>query len=270
MPEASWLLFCRIASLVLITTCGQGMIRIVCHWSVVKAVKLRWCSPRRSRTQPDLRYSGQHAVTRTRPRLGLALGSGSARGWSHIGIVGALAERGLRPDVIAGASVGALVGAACAAGRLERTRTLGVHAHPARRLAPGRHDFSRRRRDDRQSPDAHDRQADRRRPDRKPCHSPSAPSATDLYTGEEIWLREGSFMAAVRASSGLPGLLAPTWHQQRWLIDGGVVNPVPVSLCRALGADLVIAVDLRRSLTTMAMRAARRRYRQSGSEQGSW
>jgi NTE family protein len=82
---------------------------------------------------------------------------------------------------------------------------------------------------------------------------------TDLYTGEEIWLREGSFMAAVRASSGLPGLLAPTWHQQRWLIDGGVVNPVPVSLCRALGADVVIAVDLRRSLTTMAMRAARRR-----------
>jgi hypothetical protein len=59
MPEASWLLFV-VASLVLITTRGQGMIRIVCHWSVVKVVsQLRWCSPRRSRTQPDLRYSGQ-------------------------------------------------------------------------------------------------------------------------------------------------------------------------------------------------------------------
>jgi NTE family protein len=82
--------------------------------------------------------------------------------------------------------------------------------------------------------------------------------ATDRYTGEEIWLRTGSYMAAVRASSGVPGLFAPTWHEGRWLIDGGVVNPVPVSMCRALGADLVIAVDLSRSLTTVAMRAAQR------------
>jgi NTE family protein len=81
--------------------------------------------------------------------------------------------------------------------------------------------------------------------------------ATDLYTGEEIWLRDGSFMTAVRASSGLPGLFAPTWHEGRWLIDGGVVNPLPVSLCRALGADVVIAVDLSRSLTTAAQRARR-------------
>jgi NTE family protein len=82
--------------------------------------------------------------------------------------------------------------------------------------------------------------------------------ATDLYTGEEIWLREGTFMTAVRASSGLPGLFAPTWHEGRWLIDGGVVNPLPVSLCRALGADVVIAVDLSRSLTTASQRARRR------------
>jgi NTE family protein len=80
--------------------------------------------------------------------------------------------------------------------------------------------------------------------------------ATDLYTGEEIWLREGSMMTAIRASSGLPGLFAPSWHQDRWLIDGGVVNPVPVSLCRALGADVVIAVDLSRPVTRAAMRAA--------------
>lgn len=191
----------------------------------------------------------------TRPRLGLALGSGSARGWSHIGILGALAERGLRPDVITGASVGALVGAGCAAGRLDAlerwvctltqrdvwrlvdTTFRGGGVMTGNRLM---HTIAK------QIGDA-------------PIESlPIAfgAVATDLYTGEEIWLREGSFMAAVRASSGLPGLLAPTWHQQRWLIDGGVVNPVPVSLCRALGADLVIAVDLRRSLTTMAMRAA--------------
>jgi NTE family protein len=79
-----------------------------------------------------------------------------------------------------------------------------------------------------------------------------------LYTGEEIWLREGPYMAAVRASSGVPGLFAPTWHEGRWLIDGGVVNPVPVSLCRALGADVVIAVDLSRSVTRIALRARER------------
>ena len=82
--------------------------------------------------------------------------------------------------------------------------------------------------------------------------------ATDLYTGEEIWLRDGPYMSAVRASSGLPGLFSPTWHHDRWLIDGGVVNPVPVSLCRALGADIVIAVDLSRSVTRAAMRASER------------
>jgi NTE family protein len=78
--------------------------------------------------------------------------------------------------------------------------------------------------------------------------------ATDLYTGEEVWLRDGPFMAAVRASSGVPGLFSPSLHEGRWLIDGGVVNPVPVSLCRALGADLVIAVDLSRSVTKVAKR----------------
>ncbi|MBT8100216.1 MAG: patatin-like phospholipase family protein, partial [Gammaproteobacteria bacterium] len=66
----------------------------------------------------------------------------------------------------------------------------------------------------------------------------------DLDTGQEVWLRQGSMLRAVRASSGLPGMFTPMWHQDRWLIDGGVVNPVPVSLCRAMGADYVIAVNL--------------------------
>jgi NTE family protein len=79
--------------------------------------------------------------------------------------------------------------------------------------------------------------------------------ATDLYTGEEVWLREGPMMHVVRASSGVPGLFAPAWHQGRWLIDGGVVNPIPVSMCRAMGADVVIAVDLSRSVTRAGQRA---------------
>lgn len=70
--------------------------------------------------------------------------------------------------------------------------------------------------------------------------------AVDLFTGREVWIQQGSMLGAVRASSGLPGLFTPTLHEGRWLIDGGVLNPVPVSLCRALGADYVIAVSLDR------------------------
>ena len=193
----------------------------------------------------------------SRPRLGLALGSGSARGWAHIGILHALAERGFVPDVITGASVGALVGAASAAGRLADldawVRTLT-------------------QRDVWRLVDTTFRgggvMTGNRLMDAIAAHVGDAPIeslpvafgavATDLYTGEEVWLREGPYMAAVRASSGVPGLFSPTWHDGRWLIDGGVVNPVPVSLCRALGADVVIAVDLSRSVTNVALRARQR------------
>lgn len=189
----------------------------------------------------------------SRPRLGLALGSGSARGWAHIGILRALDERGLRPDVITGASVGALVGAACAAGRLADLEewVCKLTQRDVWRLV----DTTFR---------SGGVMTGNRLMEAIAAHIGDAPIetlsmrfgavATDLYTGEEIWLREGPFMTAVRASSGLPGLFSPTWHEGRWLIDGGVVNPVPVSLCRALGADVVIAVDLRRSVTQVAMR----------------
>jgi NTE family protein len=190
-------------------------------------------------------------------RLGLALGSGSARGWAHIGILQALEERGLRPDVITGASVGALVGAACAAGRLADLEewVCTLTQRDVWRLV----DTTFR---------GGGVMTGNRLMEAIAAHVGDEPIeslpmkfgavATDLYTGEEIWLREGPFMSAVRASSGLPGLLAPTWHVGRWLIDGGVVNPLPVSLCRALGADLVIAVDLSRSVTKVAMRARER------------
>jgi NTE family protein len=198
----------------------------------------------------------------SRPRLGLALGSGSARGWAHIGILRALDERGLRPDVITGASVGALVGAACAAGRLADLEewVCKLTQRDVWRLV----DTTFR---------SGGVMTGNRLMEAIAAHIGDAPIetlsmrfgavATDLYTGEEIWLREGPFMTAVRASSGLPGLFSPTWHDGRWLIDGGVVNPVPVSLCRALGADVVIAVDLRRSVTQVALRA----LEQSGRNQ---
>ncbi len=86
---------------------------------------------------------------------------------------------------------------------------------------------------------------------------PFAAVATDLETGHEVWLREGPILAAARASSGLPGLFSPVRYQGRWLVDGGVVNPVPVSLCRALGADYVIAVNLNSQLVAYASRRRR-------------
>jgi NTE family protein len=189
----------------------------------------------------------------SRPRLGLALGSGSARGWAHIGILRALEERGLKPDVVTGASVGALVGAACAGSRLADLEAwvCTLTQRDVWRLV----DTTFR---------SGGVMTGNRLMEAIAANIGDAPIetlpilfgavATDLYTGDEIWLREGSFMAAVRASSGLPGLFSPTWHEGRWLIDGGVVNPLPVSLCRALGAEIVIAVDLRRSMTQLAMR----------------
>ena len=192
-----------------------------------------------------------------RPRLGLALGSGSARGWAHIGILRALAERGCVPEVITGASVGALVGAASAFGRLDELEqwVCALTQRDVWRLVDttfrGGGVMSGNRLMEAIAECIGD----------APIESlPVAfgAVATDLYTGEEIWLREGPFMAAVRASSGVPGLFSPTWHEGRWLIDGGVVNPVPVSLCRALGAEVVIAVDLSRSVTTIGRRARQR------------
>jgi NTE family protein len=191
----------------------------------------------------------------TRPRLGFALGSGSARGWAHIGIVQALAERGFVPDVIAGASVGALVGAAAAAGRLDALEqwVCALTQRDVWRLVDTTFRGGGVMTGNRLMDAIAERIGD------APIESlpiPYGAVATDLYTGEEIWLRDGPYMTAVRASSGVPGLFAPTWHTGRWLIDGGVVNPVPVSMCRALGADVVIAVDLSRSVTNVAKRAS--------------
>lgn len=183
------------------------------------------------------------ALTRRSPRLGLALGSGSARGWAHIGVLQALQEEGVRPDIVCGASIGALVGAAYAAGELERfaewVQSLGlrdVFGFMDFNLAGGMLKgeklvgFWRRHFADFNIED-----------------SPLAFAAvaTDLHSGAEVWLREGSIADAVRASIALPGLFTPVAHADgRLLVDGGVVNPVPTSLARAMGADIVIAVDL--------------------------
>ena len=181
-------------------------------------------------------------IERRRARLGLALGSGSARGWAHIGVIRALEAAGLRPDIVAGTSIGALVGAAYAAGELDRLErwvlelgvadvigfmdlSFGGGAFKGDRLV----EFFRRNASDRPI---------------ETLPLVFGAVATSLNSGAEVWLRTGSMLEAVRASIALPGIFTPVSRDGAFLVDGGLVNPVPVSLARALGADIVIAVDL--------------------------
>jgi NTE family protein len=177
------------------------------------------------------------------PLIGLALGSGSARGWSHIGIIDALATAGIEADIVCGTSIGALVGAAYVAERLadlrrwaEKATWREIVALMDIHLSGGGvvngsevvgwlrglgvdgliESYSKR----------------------------YAAVATDLATGREVWLERGPIYEAVRASIALPGIFSPAKMNDKWLVDGGLSNPVPVSVCRALGADVIIAVNL--------------------------
>ncbi|MBI2312776.1 MAG: patatin-like phospholipase RssA [Betaproteobacteria bacterium] len=181
-----------------------------------------------------------------KPKIGLALGSGSARGWAHIGVLRALDEAGIRPDIVCGTSIGALVGAAYADGDLDRLEQW-VGGLTWKDVV-GFLDFSLSGgviKGDRLIEFFRSNFVDKTISE---LPLPFAAVATDLENGREVWLREGLLADAVRASIALPGLFAPVRHDGRWLVDGGLVNPVPVSLCRAMGADLVIAVDLNSDL----------------------
>lgn len=177
-----------------------------------------------------------------KPKVGLALGSGSARGWAHIGVIRALQEADIKPDVLCGCSIGALVGAAYADGDLDDLEkwTTGLTWQDVVGLLDVGFG-SGLIKGDKLIAFFEKHFVDK---DFSALPLPFACVATDLASGREVWLKEGSVAAAVRASIALPGLLAPVSQDGRLLVDGGLVNPVPVSLCRALGADIVIAVDL--------------------------
>ena len=175
-----------------------------------------------------------------KPRLGIALGSGAARGWAHIGILRALEEIGIVPDIVAGTSIGALVGAAYASNRLDRleqwvTRIDWWEIIRYMDLRLGGVEGERLM------------QAFRERVEDaliETLPKPFGAVATDLHTGREVWFQKGPLLEAVRASIALPGLFSPVRYQERWLVDGGLVDPLPISLCRAMGAEQVIAVNL--------------------------
>jgi len=189
-------------------------------------------------------------------KIGLALGSGAARGWAHIGVLRALSEIGIEPDVICGTSIGAAVGAAHLTDQLDELQSwaqnmgwlgmLGIIDITFRRggLVAAERAFERFRND-------------RTEVTIESLPKPFAAVATDLGTGRELWLREGPLLSAVQASAAMPGLFPAVRHDGRWLVDGALVNPVPVSLCRALGADVVIAVNLNSELSPLGRPAVR-------------
>lgn len=178
-----------------------------------------------------------------KPKLGLALGSGVARGWAHIGVVKALHNLGIRPDVVTGTSVGALVGGAYLINRLdvleEWTRALnkvrivrlldfkmraGGLVGGKKLVAAMLENFGDITIEE--------------------LPTPFVAIATDLLSGHEVWLKEGTMVDAIRASFSIPGIFRPAHVDGRWLIDGALTNPLPVSVCRAMDCECVIAVNL--------------------------
>ncbi len=182
-------------------------------------------------------------------RIGLALGSGASRGWSHIGVIKALVSEGIEPDVVAGTSVGAMIGAAYLAGNLDKLEDWVRNSTRKDVLQFFNIGFSTSGFVDSDrlseflttqvvSPDTNIDDFDR----------PFAAIATDLGNGREVWFTEGNVVNAIRASMALPGLFPVVRDEERRLVDGGLVNPVPVSVCHAIGADIVIAVNLNADL----------------------
>lgn len=180
-----------------------------------------------------------------KPRIGIALGGGSARGWAHIGILQELANMGIHPDIACGCSSGSIVAAAYAAGHLEQLETsvTALTKLELMRFFELNMTLNGFVRQERLKQFLHDNVCARETLiEELTCTF--AAVATNLNTGHEVWFTEGPALDAIWASIALPGLFPPYQFKGQWLVDGGLVNPVPVSLCRALGADVVIAVNL--------------------------
>jgi NTE family protein len=182
-------------------------------------------------------------VAPRRPTIGLVLGGGAARGFAHIGVLRTLLAKGFTPDIVTGTSIGAVIGGCYAAGKLDEVEAWGKSltrrsllsyldvsfsgsglingSRLAEKIGEGIGDLSI---------------------DKLPIRY--AAIATEIGTGHEIWITRGRLADAMRASYALPGIFSPVKIGERWLVDGALVNPVPVSVARALGARLVIAVNV--------------------------
>ncbi len=176
-------------------------------------------------------------------KIGLALGSGSARGWTHIGVINALNKLDIEPDIVCGTSIGALVGGLYVTGHLdtlhkwiltldkrEIIKYLDINLLTGGGFVEGKSIITF----------FHEHMGDQ---EIESIRKTYASVATELETGKEIWIQSGSILESIRASMAIPGIFTPVNKDGTWLVDGGIVNPVPVSVCRALGADKVIAVN---------------------------
>ncbi len=184
------------------------------------------------------------------PKIGVVLGAGAARGWSHIGALRAFEALGAPIHVVCGCSSGAMVAASYASGRLSALQDLATGMTQSRMLRffdlsfsgggviEGRWivDFLRQNIGDVAIEDVSPR---------------FGAVATEYGVGREVWFTRGSMIDAVRASIALPGVLTPVHLDGRWLSDGALVNPLPVTLCRSLGADIIIALNTGGDLATV-------------------
>jgi len=178
-----------------------------------------------------------------RPVIGVALGGGAARGFAHIGVLRTLMAHGIVPDIVVGTSIGAVVGGAYVAGHLDTLEEWARSLQPRNIL--GYLDI----RLNGSGLIGGDKLAAQIEASIGPTVIEDLPIkfaavATEVRTGHEIWLTHGRMVEAMRASYALPGIFSPVMIGDRWLVDGALVNPVPVSAARALGAEIVIAANL--------------------------
>lgn len=186
-----------------------------------------------------------------RPVIGLALGGGAARGFAHIGIIKTLAAHGILPNVVVGTSIGAVVGGAYASGQLDKVEEWARSLQPRnifgyldiRLNGSGLIGGAKL---------AAELEVTLGQSLIEDLPVKFATVATEVRTGHEIWLTHGRMIDAMRASYALPGIFSPVLIGDRWLVDGALVNPVPVSAARALGAEIVIAANLSSDIFTHA------------------
>jgi len=193
-------------------------------------------------------FMSQIAQKKSGKKIGIALGSGGSRGFAHLGVLLALQKLGIEPDIVTGVSVGAIIGAfyvchklhvceewARGLSRKQAFKLMDFQLIPKGGFVKGSKiiDFFAKHMGSVTI---------------ESLDKPFLAVATNLITGQEIWLKDGALTDAIRASMAFPGLLPSFFYKDQWMVDGGLVNPVPVSPCRALGADFVIAIDLNQNL----------------------
>lgn len=207
------------------------------EWASFRRAEAKEANAPPSKAEPGLKLVGQ------KPGVALALGGGAARGWAHIGVLRALDEAGIEVSMIAGTSIGALVGGCYFAGKLDQLEEFARSLTRRRILGwldlkvGGSGLFGGMKLDARMQQHMHGLRFE-------DLPKPMVCVAAEIRTGHEVWLTSGSLIRAMRASYALPGVFEPVSCNGRMLVDGALVNPVPVSVCRAYEQPLVMSVNL--------------------------